>query len=297
MSGFLYYLNEPKSAIVVDHRGQQQLAEGELRAVRLLDTLSDALEVPKQCVACEVKHGPDGKPGTILYPVPIHGGLPARLGYDRERQRWESVELRGVRQTPVYWIGWYQDEPPRPADLERRERIRGWEIQDAYGDAWSIPVARSPHNPRGSFPYAVEYGPDYQPRCGVSGKYRRFWEESARLWDLVAAHAQPSQGGLAVLGEGLSAEDDAFALQIVHLALQVNYRVDLPTLAAYNLVRPGWLTQVTLSLMANAIVDMHARREWEAAQKKTVTPSEPAGWTSTAGEPDATPITNPVEAS
>ena len=57
---------------------------------------------------------------------------------------------------------------------------------------------------------------------------------------------------------------------MVHRALQINYRVDrLDAQAAYDQVRPGWLTQVTASLMANAIVDMHAKRAWQARKKNS----------------------------
>jgi hypothetical protein len=178
--------------------------------------------------------------------------------------------------------------------LERRNQIAGWEIRDAYGDSWSIPVARSPSNRRGNFPYAVEWDAAGRPSCAVSGRYASLWRDSARLWDLVAQHAQPARGGLAIIGEGFTEEEDQFVIDLVSRALAVNYRVDPMTLAAYDQFRPGWLSQVAASLMANALVDMHAKRAWEAAQKKTATPSDLAGVNFTPGDPDDIPTIAPA---
>lgn len=281
MSGFLYFVPRPKSDLVRDGR----LIGDVLSAadVDLSRVLADVAAVPNECVVAEVRSGPDGRPGTILIPVPVHRQLPGKLAYDADSQVW-MPRAPGASALPLTHIGWCRDDVPRPPDLERSQQIPGWEIRDAYGDAWSIPVARSPTNRRGNFPFAVHWDDAGKPYCGVSGRYQDFWQDSARLWDLVTAHAQPARQGLAILGEGFSDEDDAFVLDMVHRALQINYRVDRWALAAYDRVRPGWLTQVTASLIANAIVDMQAKRAWEEAQKKTATPSAAAGVSSTPGE-------------
>ena len=284
MPGFLYFLPQPKSDVVRDGR----LTLSVLADAGLSDVLLDVSAVPKECVVAECRTGPDGQAGCVLIPVPGHRELSGKLGYDPESQVWRPAG-------PACHIGWYRDANPRPTDLERGQQIAGWEIRDAYGDTWSIPVARGINNRRGNFPFAVQWT-DGKPVCGVSGRYQQFWADSARLWDLVAAHAQPARGGLAIIGEGFSDEDDQFVIDMVHRALQVNYRVDAWALAAYDQVRPGWLTQVTASLIANAVVDMHGKRAWDDAQKKTVIPSDPAGVSSTPGDPDECPSTAPAAA-
>ena len=293
MFGFLYYLPLAKDTVVQDGR----LAAGVLANAGLSDVLLDVSAVPKECVVAECRSGPDGKAGCVLIPVPVHRELPGKLGYDPDSQVWRPSGSGPSTLDSGLFLGWYRDAVPRPADLERTQQIAGWEIRDAYGDTWSIPVARGVNNRRGNFPFAVRWGDEGKPYCGVSGRYQQFWADSARLWDLVAAHAQPAHGGLAIIGEGFTDEDDQFLIDMVHRALQVNYRVDAWALAAYDQVRPGWLTQVTASLIANAVVDMHGKRAWDAAQKKTVTPSDHAGVSSTPGDPAECPSTSPAEAS
>jgi hypothetical protein len=281
MAGFFYYLPEPKTTVVNDGR----LCPSLLDAYGFAAVFRDVARVPDECVAVEIPHGPDNQRGTLLYPVPTHGQLPARLGYDAETQLWAPPPAAPNRLPPR--IGYYLDAPPTPVDLERRRQIPGWEIRDAYGDAWSIPVARSATNPRGNLPFVVNWDDNAAPYCGVAAEHRQYWDDSARLWDLVLAGAKDEHSGLAIIGTGFTAEEDAFLLRMAHAALGINYRVTSRELSLYNPARPDWLSQLTASLIANAIVDMHGRRQWEAAQKKTVTPSAPAGVSSTPGEPAA----------
>jgi hypothetical protein len=288
MPGFFYFLPQPKDRVVADGR----LLTGALADAGLTDVLADVAAVPKDCVVAEVRTGPGagGVPGCILTPVPVHRELPGKLGYDADSQVWQKYGTHGT------YLGYSRDALPRPVDLERTATIPGWEIRDAYSDGWSIPVARSVVNRRGNFPFAIRWAADGKPFCGVSGRYQGFWQDSARLWDLVAQQAQPARGGLAIIGEGLTDDDDQFVIDMVHRALQINYRVGPVELAAYDTFRPGWLTQVTASLMANAIVDMHAKRAWEDAQKKTAIRSAAAGVSSTPGDPDDCPVTAPAAA-
>jgi len=66
-------------------------------------------------------------------------------------------------------------------------------------------------------------------------------------------------------------------------------------IAALSAIQGGWLTQVFLSLIVNALIDMRAKRCWEDAQKKTVIRSAAAGVNSTPGAPAAGPISCPPE--
>lgn len=279
MASFLYFLPYPKSDLVANGA----IRSGLLAEAGLGELLADVSAVPKDAIITKCR-GPDATPGTLLIPVPGHRELPSKLTYDPDAQTW-------IRRTDKTWLGWDNAAPPRPVDLERKELIPGWTVKDGYDDPWAIPVARSTANRRGNLPFAVHWDADGKPFCGVSARYESLWKDSARLWDMVTAGARPAHGGLAIIGEGFSDEDDAFLLGMVHRALAVNYRVDAPELAAYDRIRPGWLTQVAASLIANAIVDMHAKRAYEEAQKKTATRSEPAGVSSGLGDPAGSPTT------
>jgi hypothetical protein len=92
-----------------------------------------------------------------------------------------------------------------------------------------------------------------------------------------------------ILGQGFTDDEDQFLLDCAFRALSVNYRVDRHAIAALSAIRSGWLTQVFLSLCVNALIDMHAKRVWVEAQKKTVIRSAAAGVSSTPGEPAAGP--------
>jgi hypothetical protein len=278
MSAFAYYLPHTTIAAAT-HRGR-------LLAEHLPDVLQDCRAVPDQCVALDLVVGPD-PPGVLLYPKPVHGELPPRLGWLPETQTWRRTAA-GI------WIGWETADPPRPTDLERTQQIPGYHVRDEYGEPWVIPIARAVDNPRGNLPYTVHWTADERPVCGVGPRFAAFWADSARLWDLVGRHAMETQTGLLLLGAGLTADEDAFVLDMVIRALQINYRVGPGELAALDAIRPGWLSQTAASLAANAIVDMHARATWDDAQKKTESPAVPAGVSSTPGGPADSPTSVPA---
>jgi hypothetical protein len=287
MAGFLYYVPLSRAALVRDGRLQHGLLPGWLS-----DVLADVHDVPAQCVAAETTRGPDDGPGVVLYPVPPHGELPAALGYFPDRQTWRAVPGGGGVS-----IGWAIEDPPRPTDLERNERLDGWICRDGHGQQWVIPAVRAPHNPRGNLPYAIEFDESDRPICAVAGRHRSLWQDSATLWDWALTRGQPDREGMLILGAGFTAEEDAFLLACAFRGLGVNYRVDRHVIAALASIRSGWLTQVFASLVVNALVDFQAKRAWDEAQKKTGSPSAAGGVSSTPGEPAAGPDTAPPAAS
>ena len=296
MSGFLYYLPGLRS--------DQAIARGRLATnlvpVSILTALQDCDRVPDLTIAIDLDHGPDGGPGLLLIPKPVDDDLPPRLGYFPELQTWSRLGLRpdqvGSESQPT-WLGYTTADPPTPSDLERREQIPGYLVTDAAELSWSIPIARACDNPRGNLPYAVRWTPERRPYCGVSQRYAQFWADAQRLWDLVDQHGTPDSNGLLWLTSGLTEEEDAFCVDMDTRALAINYRVGPDELATLDTIRPGWLSLGTASLFANAIVDYHARRRWEQAQKKTDSPPMPAGASSSPGDVAVTPPFVPAEAS
>lgn len=283
MSGLLYFIPGPK-AFVRDGRLNHQALPPSIAAC-----LADVHEVPGQCVAVDVTSGPDGQPGTVLYAVPTHGELPAALGYFPDRQTWRRLADTGA------FLGWINDSPPAAVDLERRDQVSGYLVTDGHGQKWAIPAIRSPENPRGNLPFEVVFDDSDRPRCTVAGPHRKLWEDSATLWDWALTRGQPDREGLLILGQGFTDTEDQFLLDCAFRGLAVNYRVDRHAIAALSAIQGGWLTQVFLSLVVNALIDMRAKRCWEDAQKKTVIRSAAAGVNSTPGEPAAGPISCPPE--
>ena len=294
MPGFAHFI-EGVAACDVARKGR--VAAETLDRHGLADVLHDCQHHPQELVVVE-GDGPDRRRGCILWPVPIHGDMPKRLGYDPDVQTWRPV-WRGPDSTvpvPLRYTGWITDSPPNPTDIERRTRLSGWQILDDHNDQWLVPVARAVDNPRGNLPWEISWDDRDNWQIGVAGRYAGFWRDSARLDDLVRQHGRPDYQGHLVLNEALPDEDIRFALGMVEAALSLNYRVDRHVLAAYQQARPGFFSAAVVSLMANAIVDMVGKHIWDAAKKKTVTPPARGGTNSTPGSPAGTLDTSPAAA-
>lgn len=294
MPGFAHFLPGLSAADVASKR-HVQLAV--LAGHGLERTLLDCTRHPDDLVVVDTV-GPDNLSGVILWPVPPHGGLPKRHGYDPAVQTWRPVRNSGdeLDSRPCRYTGWITAEPPHPTDLERRTRLSGWQILDEHQEQWLVPVARSIASPRGSLPWEISWDEYDHWQIGVDGRYADFWRRSAHLDDLIRQHGREEYSGHMVLDEALPDAELQFALRMIEDALQLNYRVDRHVLAAYQQARPGWMTAAVASLMVNAIVDMLGKQLYDAAKKKTVTPPVPGGMSSGLGSPDETPSTAQAEA-
>jgi hypothetical protein len=67
--------------------------------------------------------------------------------YQEESQEWRAMEMAGDAESPdgkgtKLWVGWWKHAPPRPADLERRETLKGAKVKLADGNEWIVPVLR-----------------------------------------------------------------------------------------------------------------------------------------------------------
>lgn len=288
MPGFCYWIPGLR---------KEQLVQGARVNARALqrglgEILQDVAECPADAVVCDVSVWQNQPAGVWILPIRRGEPVEVRVGLQPELQEYRAL-VAGSKpcQTGQTHIGWYREAVPTPADLARRSQVPGYAVADVYGDHWEIPVARSPDNPRGNLAWSVRFTGG-RASTGVAGPQAAFWEAAGRLWDLIArAAGDDDTRGIAVLGAGFSAEEDQFAIDAVLQALAINYRVDGRVLEVYDALRPGWLSQTAVSLMANAIVDWHARRIWEAAQKKTVGPAVPGGVSFLPGDPAGGPST------
>lgn len=262
-----------------------------LARFELTDVLRDVDQVPKHAIVANVRSGPGGESGVLIYPRPTHGDMPPCVAWHDDRFR-----VRDVQNSPRK-LCWLPESPPLPTDLERTAMIPGYSVNDAYDRPWQVPVAVAEDNPRGNFEWAVDWDTAGQTQIGVIGRHADFWRDAGRLSDLIDRKGSANHYGHLILCHGTTAEEDQFLIDMAIRALAINYRLDRHVLGCLNESSPGFATQIFLSLVANAIVDMHGRKAWEAAAKKNAGPAAPAGVSSTPGEPAATPDSDPAEAS
>lgn len=242
---------------LVDSDGR--LNRAALREADLDRTLEDVRTVPDECVHSECV-GPDKTRGHLLYPIPINGDLPKKVGYDGKRQSWRKAG------SGRHWLGYDPEAPPQPADLERKVQVGGIPIRDAHEQTWLVPLLRAVSNSRGRLSVAFSWDEHDQPQIGVDPRYADLWEQSARVWDLIDHHTN-SHG--AVFSQSFDAETDAFLLRYTLACLAINYRVNNAVFRLLDAARPGWLDQSTASWMLNATVDLFKYRAFLEAQKKT----------------------------
>lgn len=257
MSAIWWYIptETTKTAVVRD-----ELSRAVLARVGLDRTLEDVRRVPDHVIAVDLDRGPDDSRGLLLYPLPTHGDKPAKLGYHADRQTWRQANQGRC------WLGWETDSPPTPADLERRLLVPGYQIEDAAGQAWHVPVLRAVDNPRGRLGVSFSWDDDDQPRIGVDPRFAELWERSARAWDLIDK-ATTLDG--ATFAQDFGEEDDAFLLTYLLDCLAINYRTNNSVWSGVDRTHPGWLSQSVASLMLNATVDLFKYRSFLNAQKKT----------------------------
>jgi hypothetical protein len=122
MNSFLYYLSQ----------ANQPPSERDIRQGKY----GYAFDRPAKTDHKAVNVGPDGKHGVIFTALDRQVP-PARRQYDPQNQVW--IEHR----TGGYWVGMWKDEPPTPADLERKKIIPGKAVELADGNYWQVPIARS----------------------------------------------------------------------------------------------------------------------------------------------------------
>jgi hypothetical protein len=255
MAAIWYFVPHVDRPLIVDGR----LNRAALQDLGLDRALEDVRTVPDECLHVECVGPSDGR-GHLLYPLPISGDVPKKPGYHAARQAWK---LAGGGK---YWIGYDRDEPPQPADIERRVLVGGIPIRDAHEQTWHVPVLRSVTNPRGRLSVAFSWDDDDQPVIGVDPRHAELWEQSAQVWDLIDHHSTDHGG---VFRQQFDAATDARLLRYTLDCLGVNYRANNAVFALMDRARPGWLDQSTASWMLNATVDLFKYRAFLDAQKKT----------------------------
>jgi hypothetical protein len=222
--------------------------------------------------------------GTVqgLFVAPYVGGAaPAVHTYQPDKQTWLQDIAPGV------WIGWQADKPPDPADLARTRRFGGYNVTDASGRVWSVPVARAKPTGSSSLPQLFEFDPiTFEPRTIPNPEFDSLWQISGRIYD----HWNGDEVQLS------PQEQASYALQ----ALMVNYRVGPVELNAFNAMGRPVLNELVASSIGLALIDLQQTTvglpavDQTAKQKKTELTEDPSD--SETGLPDEIPDTVPAAA-
>ena len=190
MSHFQIYIPQDR---IGDGSGQGPDA---LAAAGLADLATDfdALHLPS---------GPDGGSGMLYaWRTPADN----QMGYDADAQLW----IPQAAAQPGYWVGVWNQRPPREAELARRYRHRGRSMPLGNGESWLIPRATD-------LPTSIMLADDGSLKFEVHRQFHEFVLEAEQWRELVESIDPDDSHGNVVAWQRLW----EFALR----ALRINYRI------------------------------------------------------------------------
>jgi len=210
-----------------------------IKAVGLDDRLSD--NVTRQPAT-----GPEGKQGLIL----VHGSG-TKLAYKPDEQTWAGPFAEGR-----LWIGFWTNDRPTPADLERGDLMPANEVTSADGSAWKMPIAR------------------FAPRAMLV-KDGKLTFEPGGMWERLWAHVEKLVENSVYNGseDKTSIEVDLLrALEIIADALSINYRISSDPAQELSLLRV--VSTHDHGAFIRAFMDSDAIEQEGAESPKDEAPSE-----------------------
>lgn len=139
-----------------------------------LPEVSDHLDGLK-CVVAQIQGagGPNGKHGVIIAPY-AEKKPDTRVGYYPKEQTW--------RNAGPYWLGWFNDAKPGPADLMRGAGFGANGLELADGNRWIF-------SPPSMLPKAFGLDSDGTIARIPSAKYRRQYEAAEWLLSWASSGA------------------------------------------------------------------------------------------------------------
>ncbi len=254
MAGLLYY--------VPDHSGQ--MTAGDACKIGLTHAFGHLKDEGLQCNEA-YNNGPDAKDGgsgagTVIAD-PLFSG---KLGVYPDRQTWRKVPGSKA------YVGYYTDDPPKPADVARVQVLPGHLVTLGDGQKWTVPIARgiAEHGDNVmigcTLPTAMAIDDDGNWKEGeVVPKYAALWKLAEQWWDTVVT-ASAAVEGAEISDVGLIvelAEQNDAAL----VALSANYR-----LGKAEVVLLGLFTSDTYGDILGALIDMPAMIAYHEKKKLSV---------------------------
>lgn len=270
MPGFLYFIPDAPDSPTAD----QVAAAGVAYAV------ADGFQ------ARGVVRGPDGRRGALV--TAKANTTAADTGYWPDRQVWRQVPQAAA------WVGMFAEEPPGPAELARREQIRGHTVTLADGRRWMIPLARGLAEEEERLVY-YELLPtrstiDAEGRWvegGLVPQFETLWGVAMGWWNAkTGADVEDTAEGARVTLDFQGIHEAAM------VAIATNYRV-----SAVEAAMLGLLTVPAARDVLDAVVDWPTFQRWMAQREKKTAgrsdPATPAHCNVPVGSPDCAPDTGP----
>ena len=168
MAGFLYYFPD------VD---PFQVSPSLLRGRGVILSLRDLFvnwQPSHNVTVASVIHGPDGKCGCYVYPIPETGNLPRTHGYDPQTQEWEDHG--------GYWLGIDTENKPTPPDLIRPTIVSGYEYRLGDDWDWICPVLREPNGSPNVPQSWGENGDGFTEK--ILPQWEWAWKLSEKIWNV-----------------------------------------------------------------------------------------------------------------
>ncbi len=247
-------------------------------------------EITGSFLSGQVTKGPSGRRGVLV--ASTEGSDQVDLRYEADKQTWYPPPTpdEDYGHPCGYWIGFWTDDPPTPADLARPDRIEGLEVTMADKRQWLVPIARR---------FGV--GPE-KYKCELPNHYKRDAETGRIVWPVLARYAElwDLSGDLAEVFIEPYLEDEPpdetvgkkFTVgegwETVAVALGVNYRVGF-----WEIFSLGLLDDLCLRDVCFAVIDFAAIRTLGESllSKKNETEDSSDG---TSGGEDSTVTTDPA---
>lgn len=218
-----------------------------------------------------INGGPDGGNGII-----IAAGDKTRIGYFPDRQRWRQIPKSDA------WIGIDTEQPPKPHELIRDDRLSGHFVRLADGHDWLVPVAclvveeNGELVPANALPYASDLDEqgDWVP-SGVHPTYAPLWKIACDWWEAWSDAEVSEENGTTRMRFDFAGLRDA-AVRV----LGVNYRV-----ANIEAAMLGILDDHVARNVLEALVDAPSIK---AFVKKKAASVASASCSTSCGDPDET---------
>lgn len=203
-----------------------------------------------------IEESPSGKYGILLTYSSNKKDYQGEdiTAYIPNEQVWEEFDS--------YWIGYWKDKPPTPADLERDELVNGHKVRLQDGNEWIVPVVRS--FPEGTaLPSSLKIGKDGTLVTQVLPKYVSLCDRANTLYEWY--HGAPDDTEDTIKEKVRLTDLDI--LKLVYEALALNYRVTERELGLLNLI-----TTYNIGDVLRSIIDwptfQHLVDELESQSKK-----------------------------
>lgn len=222
MAGFLYYIP-----------GGQTAAKATLEKAGIWNTIGGC------ALACrQVFGGPNGGSGII-----VSASEASMCTYQKDGQTWEQSAGEGGA-----WIGYWNDSPPKEADLRRKQQLAGHPVELREGEMWCIPVARMITG-GSALPQSFVLGRNFEiVDAKILPRYAAMWARTQQVWEMMSRQTDIDVTPcleLAIEAIGLNYHVGVAEVNLLGLVTSANFFngicgavLDLPGLEAIKKKRP-----------------------------------------------------------